>query len=148
MANNYSRFSAEVQDLKQEEYEWLVKILTVDPEDLEKDELAAFLEEVGIDSDDLEWGWPPFDYQFENDGHSLWYYAEECFNVDAVGAFLHSLMSRFEREGRIVLTWADTCSKMRIDEFGGGILVATKDGWDSLHTCGLADNVEALIKNK
>lgn len=144
MANNYSRFSEQIENLTKNEYAWLVSVLAVDPYGLEKEELRKFLDDVGLTEDDLEWGWP-FDHKFENEGHSLWIYSEESFNPEALGAFLTTFMARFNREGHMSITWADTCTKPRIGEFGGGIIVVTKDGYAIEHTSSLTQYVLGQI---
>ena len=125
MADNYLQFSEQILDLTQKEYAWLLRVLETVTDDMQPDELKSFSAELGLKPSDFEWGWPGFNCEFEDEGKTLWIYAEEYTNVGNLGAFLHSFMKATGRKGYIAVTWAETCSKPRVGEFGGGILLAT-----------------------
>lgn len=61
----------------------------------------------------------------------LYAYAEESANLEAVTFILQKLLIADAIEGNykdgIIITWANTCSKMRPDEFSGGACYVTKD---------------------
>lgn len=148
MANNYMLFSATITDLTQEEYAWLLQVLElVDVDDLAPAERAAFFAEVGIPDGEEYYTWPLFNHEFRDEGHRLWFYAEESFDPDAVGAFLHRFMKKHDREGHLFVEWADTCSKMRINAFGGGAVVATKTGWETATTGWIAAQLAKKLLN-
>lgn len=48
-------------------------------------------------------------------------------------------MKRFDLPGYAVIEWANTCSKLRAGEFGGGAVVITKNEARSMSTWGWAD---------
>ena len=57
----------------------------------------------------------------------MWIYSEECGSPDAVAEFLCLFLEKFDTKHRyaIQFSFANTCSKMRVDEFGGGYVVVT-----------------------
>lgn len=61
----------------------------------------------------------------------LYAYAEESANMEAVAFILQKLLIAEAIEGNykggIVITWSNTCSNMRPDEFSGGACYITKD---------------------
>lgn len=68
---------------------------------------------------------------WQNQNNELWVYAEEAANLDAVSFILQKLLIADAIDGNykdgIIITWANTCSKMRPDEFSGGACYVTKD---------------------
>lgn len=145
MANNYTQFSEVLTDLTVEEYAWLVRVITAEVDTLEDADLKRLAKEMGIREEELQWQWPPFSYEFRDEGSTLWYYAGESFEPEMLGVFLVAFMKHNKRKGRIAVTWAETCSNPRIGEFGGGTLVATAHGWNSVHTWSLVEDVAAGI---
>ena len=58
----------------------------------------------------------------ELDGKDLWIYGEEYGNPDLVESVVKALQEHFKIDEPFYLSWAFTCSKMRLDEFGGGAM--------------------------
>ncbi len=73
------------------------------------------------------------DWQFDTDpsdpsnGSGLWLHSSSG-GIDAVCAFIHHLLQKFNPAGHAALEWSNDCSKPRIDAFGGGaaLITATK----------------------
>jgi len=61
--------------------------------------------------------------QFEREGDNLWLYSEETFNPEALAAAVCEFQGRFRSQAPWSFEWAETCSKPRLDEFGGGACV-------------------------
>lgn len=61
-----------------------------------------------------------------NDNAVLWVYAEECGNVDDVCDFVGYVQSYCGLTEPFVIEWANSCSKPRLDAFGGGCAVIYK----------------------
>ena len=141
MANNYLQFSEVLKDLTEPEETWLKEQLqktdnaTMDDEDDEdstsSSQSYAFLRdkpEYDADCDSLG-----FDYDFHDDedmvnwGYHLWVYAEECGNADNVAWLVRKFLKQFRPTQCWSLTWAGTCSKPRVGEFGGGAVFVTAD---------------------
>ena len=132
MANNYIQFSQTVDNLTDEErewFEWALQDLTLLSAAELKEWQAAFPEL----SDEWE-SWPHFDFEFGN--RELFIYSMDSGSglenaVGLVGLFL----KKFCPADSWGLEWAETCSKPRVGEFGGGWALVTAEGttWGSTH---------------
>jgi len=160
VANNYLQFSEVIPHLTEEEEAWLQEQLEVvyvfgDREYTEEripDELDEApdwegcrawrdLEEYNPDSDEPV----GFQYEFcEPDtdelGRHLWIYAEEWGYPSRVAHLVRKFLKTFRPDEFWALTYAATCSKPRIGEFGGGAAFVTaaeiqcQDAWDFIET--------------
>ncbi len=156
MADNYLQFSEVIPHLTQEEEAWLRNQLQtvavhngneVEIDDPDSDVArgaewtgARFLRDNGdYDPSYHELG---FDFEFVDGnqcqpcwGRHLWLYAEE-YGVPVAPAWLvHKFLKRFRPDQCWSLTFATTCSKLRVGEFGGGAMFVTADliRWHSSH---------------
>jgi hypothetical protein len=69
------------------------------------------------------------EYEVQADG--VWFHPDESGNPSAVAAMITALLERFPASypKGFQFTWAETCSKPRLDEFsGGGWAGILKDG--------------------
>lgn len=57
----------------------------------------------------------------------LYIASDESIDMEATAAVLQATMARFDLPGALAIEWAETCSKKRPGEFGGGAVVITKD---------------------
>lgn len=57
----------------------------------------------------------------EDDG--VWFYADENVNTEHMERIARALIEELEIDEPFFASWAYTCSKPRIDEFGGGAFV-------------------------
>lgn len=64
-------------------------------------------------------------------------------DYDVLGYLLHKIISVEPEDTTWVVPYAVTCDTMRIDAFGGGVLIVTKDGWGVWS----AEQLVALIAN-
>ena len=72
--------------------------------------------------------------EYQEDG-KLWIGGMESFNPEYVAILLHEWMLAFDIKDRAVsFQYAETCSKPRCDEFGGGAVVVSHSGIEFLHT--------------
>ena len=60
-------------------------------------------------------------------GRHLWFYAEESGSPDNVAWLVQKFLKRFRPDQCWSLTYAATCSKPRVGEFGGGAVFVTAD---------------------
>jgi hypothetical protein len=150
MATTFLQFSTALSELTPEETEWCKKLCSAlyslpdaawdeDDED-DRSNKSAYLEEhkelgqvaVGIGFDDYGDRISGTDFCVYNGpgssfaGHAL-ICAEESGNVDYAAALIQAFLERFRPEQAHTLTWSETCSQMRIDEFGGGAILITAD---------------------
>lgn len=82
------------------------------------DQLAAELEE----SDDTQIGFLA-SITPEGGGAQLWICADESGDPDHVARFVCRCAEAFQLTGRWGFQWAHSCSKPRLDGFGGGALL-------------------------
>jgi hypothetical protein len=102
MAEYYTQFSTEIENLTEAEREWI------------KENIVGYALE---NDDDL------FSYDFE--GNGLWIYAEEYGVPEAVADFVQDFFKKFRPQAIKVIGWANTCSKPVTDAFGGGYVLVT-----------------------
>jgi hypothetical protein len=76
------------------------------------------VKEMGEDDPDIE------DYgigcQVEVECGGVWFHGEESCNVESVETIAKELVEQLEIDDPFYCSWAYTCGKPRIDEFGGG----------------------------
>jgi hypothetical protein len=154
MANSYLQFSQVIPHLTQDEETWLRRQLErvhvfgereYTEEELPKD----------LDRQDADWigfrGWRDAEAEMQDDvfvgfqhefhdgddrdrwDRYLWVFAEENGNPDALVHLVCKFLRQFRPQECWSLTYAITCSKPRVDEFGGGAAFVTADEvrWES-----------------
>ncbi|HOX42937.1 MAG TPA: hypothetical protein PK668_05045 [Myxococcota bacterium] len=145
MADSYTQFSEAIRDLTSEEVDWLKAELHGPPfpnhmTDRNQQEALAkrWFNDRGItDLDgsarfvDLFDCWPGFEFAFQktvNGGTEVWLYADESANLDYLANVAQRFLARFRPNACFGLSWAGTCSRMRVGEFGGGAMFVTAKG--------------------
>ncbi len=147
MADNYVEFSQVIPQLTEEEADWLRQQLEVVyvfgdreyaedalPDDLNREDAdwvgcRAYRDMAGYDPDFGEHA--GFEYAFSEDdedkdwGRHLWFRTAEYGSVDRVAHLVQKFLKRFRPNDCWSLTWATTCSKPRVGEFGGGAVFVT-----------------------
>ena len=138
MADYHEQFSDQlIVELTDEEKAWVEKILTQLEPDFADDapdeyvkQRAFLLEHVDstVIDDDNE-TWPQFDWKIEDDG--VWMRDDGgCFRAEHVTEFVHAFIKKFRPKLIWTMTWAGTCTKPRLGEFGGGWAVVDINGVD------------------
>ena len=155
MANNYTEFSEVVSNLSDQEWAWLKSqfemIAVIDGREFPIEEVPA-----ERSAQTLDWrgccglrgfveydpdfiGEPEFQYEFveddPDDGRYLWIYSDDYGNIDQVGHFIQQFLKRFRPNNCWSLTYACTCSKPRVGQFGGGAVIVTGSDiiWHDAH---------------
>ena len=108
MANNYLQLSTSIENITPEEKKWI------------DDNIEKFSQRDD-DGDD----YTTFQWDLEQDGSYLWIYGEEYAEVDNVADFMQAFLKDNRPEGYLYFSWAETCSKLRIDNFHGGAYFVT-----------------------
>jgi hypothetical protein len=73
----------------------------------------------------------------ENDGvERLWLRSDESANVEALGEIVAEWLDRTGQDRGIGIEYANTCSKLRPDGFGGGAMWITREGVESMNSQG------------
>jgi len=75
----------------------------------------------------------------------VWFYGQESINVDHVEAMARELIEQLEIDAPFFCSWSYTCSKPRIDEFGGGAFVI-KRGYET-YWCDARSQVEQQLES-
>ena len=157
MADHYLEFSEVLANLSPEEAAWLRDQLEVvhvyDGKEYAEDEIPE-----RIRGTDAEWSGcrvfrdmedydpdvgdgPGFEHRFHDDdqegewGIHLWLFAIEGADLERVAHFVQQFLKRFRPGDCWSLTYAATCSKPRVGEFGGGavFVTAAEIKWDNAH---------------
>ncbi len=123
MADNYLEFSESLDSLTRKEAAWLRAQLENSPDT----DCPRFL----LDFPEREEGddYCGFQHDFQGDSHDrhLWISAEERGDVDRVAHLVQKFLRQFRPDRCWSLTYANTCSKLRFGEFGGGAAFVTAD---------------------
>ena len=143
MPNNYTLFSAMLQNLSAVKTHWLSTALNW------RGTAVALYKFLNLDqlsekvsAEELA-GWPDFEHTFEcfsksrASPRSLVVYSEEAGNIEHAAFLIYGLLRQFDSNELIQLSAAFTCSSPRPDEFGGVTCWITKNGiiWDNpIHT--------------
>lgn len=124
MANNYITFSEEIDNLTAEETEWLKQTLKRN---------SKLSDESRLD----------FEYAFITDPvtkiDTMWIHSDENGSVEDTAAFMQRFLIKWRPDRFLTISWAETCSKPRIGEFGGGSVFVTAkrcywtNNYDFLH---------------
>ncbi|HUU88142.1 MAG TPA: hypothetical protein VMX17_10370 [Candidatus Glassbacteria bacterium] len=139
MANNYQQFSVILLLNSNEEKEWFQRNLNEDKLPDSK-ETKLMVEICGDDCGYL------FSYKVEDndDEGQIWFYSEEYGDPYQLACLVHCFFKDMRPNGsdKFAISYAFTCSKMRVDEFGGGMQVATKKG---VGGCGYDDQYDYAL---
>ena len=100
-----------------------------DPHEADWIGCRAYRDLPGCEPDDAEN--VGFEHEFSDDdkdgdwGRYVWLYAEEWADVERVAHLVQKFLKKFRPDQCWSLSWATTCSKPRVGEFGGGALFVT-----------------------
>lgn len=121
MANNYSQFSTGISKITPKEAAWIRDYLKT-PCPNEMEDPTGFLtwraEREIKEADDADW-FPSFEWALEEKDTFLWLYAYESADIDHLVSFVQAFLKKFRPKAVFTATGAETCSKLRIGEFGG-----------------------------
>ena len=148
MANNYLQFSEVIAQLTGQEIVWLKDqlktVYVIGGTEYEEDQLPPGIDnkaqwvgcrayrDLAEYAGEFDEG-PGFDFKFLVDepdhrcGRHLWIYADESGYVGQVAHLLQKFLRTFRPRECWSLTYALTCSKLRVGEFSGGGVFVTAD---------------------
>ncbi len=106
MANYYTQYSFTIENITPEEELWFNKRIE---QDCETEDYPLYASAIFDD---------------EPDGsRSLWIHDDTGGSgLDVLAEMLQDFLASFRPNDHVAFSWADTCSKPRIDSFGGGAL--------------------------
>lgn len=128
MANNYCQWSEHFTLRNQEEIDWIKSAL----EGRSDSNIADYLKSKFNIEVSGNLNWPDFQYAFDDKGVTL--YSEGYGNLNNLAAIVQAFLTKFQPSGYFTIEWADTCSKPRPKEFGGGAAFITANKIDYLST--------------
>lgn len=94
--------------------------------------------------DDPDYGYCGVEAEVEKDG--VWLYSEEWVNTDHLQYVARALLDEFEIDEPFIASWSYTCSKPRIDEFGGGAMVVQR-GYET-YWCDAMCSAQEAVRDK
>ena len=107
MANYYTEFSFTVDVASEEEARFFVDWVDVDEDDLEED--------------DERWG-----VEVHNEGRHIWITGGESGSPDNAARMVAEFQEKFNKQEDVQFCWGNSCSKPRLDAFGGGAVLVYK----------------------
>ena len=118
MANNFMLTALAFKNVTAEESEWLTRQWKRLESGYDPDETKA-PDDYEIAEDVEYWD---CNLQVNDDGGEgiAHIYDHDNFNAAWLAAFLADFLKRFQPDGTLTFSWAETCSKPRPDEFGAG----------------------------
>jgi hypothetical protein len=123
MAAYYLQFSETLDNLKPEEEQWLEEQLAADPDT----GCPVFLADYeDLNPDDTDHGFC-ISFEEEGDTRRLWIYADDHGDVGRVAHLIQKFLKQFRPDQCWSLGYANTCSKLRVGEFGGGAVFVTAE---------------------
>jgi len=138
VANNYLLFSEELELRNKKEFEWVKK--EIERLDAERDE---------NDNPVLDFQYALEESKTRPKKYGLWMYTEEAGEPVKVGEFVQAYLKKFHPDDIFTLTWAATCSRPRLGQFGGGGMVVTaKQLYFTEAGCWVSNKVEEILRLK
>ena len=134
MADNYLDFSAMIKPITKEEHAWLSKHISTLSEEHEKD------------LDDGGDGCMHFEVELRED--SIWFHTCEYGDPEHVANFVQPFLAKFRPKEVFSMEWAVYCSKLRLDEQGGGAIVVSKDNVEYMSTWSWRTDMEEAMRKK
>lgn len=126
MADHFTKFAVELTALTDAEVAWVVEALGWDPDE-------------DPDAEDPPW-WddqamgPGFDHELDRQAREVLLYGEESGNVECLAEFVLAFVVKFRPDEIVEIEWAETCSRTRAGEFGGGACVVSREGIEWMAT--------------
>ncbi len=135
MADYYSEASFKaVENLTDNEVDWLNDELSVDFAELSEKELEEWMELREMEDISGSWG---FDHEIQTDKEGdrfLWIHNDDYFEPSNAAGFLYYFIKAMRPDYTIGFEWSNTCSKPRLNSFGGGAVVIDKNGLGWMNT--------------
>lgn len=117
MSNNYRQFSLSLKLANKKEAVWFQKLLEKAQKTEEPDGCGTMT--------DFDWSVYPTKEEPKTNPHVWFRDNGEYGNVEQVADLVQMYLKKFCPKGYFTMSWADVCSKHRINEFGGGFCVVT-----------------------
>ncbi len=156
MANNYTLWSEFFQLNSREEYDWMKKVLCLDTsevvfdsenydENISDNEIIFnyLSKEFGVElASTYEADYfPGFSVEFSDDESSVSLYTDDSGNIENCVSVIQAFLKKFRPDSFFSIQWADTCSRPRVGEFGGGAAFITANNVEYFSTSSWVNNM-------
>ena len=150
MANYYTLFSEVIEDLTPEEEAWLTKVLTIDPDKMDEAQFDDWTQNGfdGICPDTCPDCWPSFSWSISDKDRELWVYAEDCGDLENVFSVIQRFLQKFRPQAHWTIQWSESCSKPRVDAYGGGAALITAQDIKTMNTSAWLHDETTKIEKK
>lgn len=91
-----------------------------DKAELAKEVAKRVIYEIEEDQDHV------IEMEVEFSDKGIWFHEMESFNPDTVASIASAVIDYIELDDVFVFSWSYSCSKLRVDEFGGGACAIAK----------------------
>lgn len=135
MADSYTQFSFQLENLTKPQIKWLGKLLNM--------EYTEELQETLESKEDIDM-WPNFDHTLSGMDKTLWISSEGEGDCYQAALLVYAFLKKFRPKEVFSFSAAFTCSKLRLDEFGGITYVISKDG---IHDTNIAGLIEGALRD-
>jgi hypothetical protein len=134
MADYYTEFSFVIKDVTQEEAEWLLELYN-----------TAAMKDGDFEGEEFK---HCFDMEIhqEPDMNAWFHSGDGSPNIDVLAGFIQGFLSKFRPNDEIFFQWSSSCSKPRLDAYGGGAMLITSKRWVAQNTADLMEQLQEEIK--
>ena len=147
MADNYTLFSATLDNITEEERVWWEEEVSPLSIDADEDDIKVFAFKMGIEEEAAEY-YPEFEWAYQAYHNHIWIYSEEGGNLENVANTVKTFLAKFRPNEIWSMEFAFTCSKPRIGEFGGGAMIVTATDIKWLNTTTWIQSEVAALSNE
>jgi hypothetical protein len=164
VSNNYTKFSMIFELPSREKRDWTIDFFKKvnkavrDSEESEEVEKSAKTKKLTVKPSKIEnvihrlstafAGHSTFEFQESHEDGEIWIYSEECTNLGLVINSIQAVMRHFKLDTIVKFTWAYTCSRPIIDQFGGGFACISRHAKVMRDTYFLVDSAEHDMASK
>ena len=148
MANNFTKFSFRLETTT-EQRDWIKAVhqQTMHPKGPENMPESVYGEAAALMRNDYN---PESikvtDYPSSTQATDTHIYADTSGDIEYTADLVNSVLSHFDLPAIVTFTWASTCDKMRVDEFGGGAVAVSKKGYILDDTNSVAEKLKKALE--
>ena len=147
MANNFTRFSFRLETTESQR-DWIISvhqqtIVPTSPEKVPTDIIHAAVALMENDYNPVSITVTKSPTVSSTD---TWICAKDSGDIEYTAALVKSTLSHFDLPTIVTFTWASTCDKMRVDEFGGGSIAISKKGYILDDTTSVAEKLKKALE--
>jgi hypothetical protein len=146
MADYYTQYSVSIPLKDDAQKQWARDVIVyldgIVDETIDVDDTEHPLFHIAPASSDDAYG-----QAFDIDEDGLWVHDDGGQgNIDMLIPVIQDYLTKFDPKGALGFEWANTCSRPRLDAFGGGAVFVTADSFEAINSGGwLGDRLRAVV---